>query len=171
MVDYVKSVLTGQFEAALAMLRFGIIACPEDHWERKIAYGSIRWAVYHTLFIADLYLSKSFDDFVMRDIHHEGGDERGDVACVGLPREKALAYVPVVLQKARAAIAVETEESLRGPSGIPWYDKYTRLELHMVSIRHIHHHAAQLHAYLRREGLIAENDRKTLPWIGKGWRE
>lgn len=171
MIDHLKSVLTGQFEASLAMLRSGLVTCPDNHWENKIAYGTIRWAAYHTLFIADLYLSKSFEDFKMLDLHEEGGDERGDVACKGLSREKTIAYVPHCLAKARESIAMETEASLQGPSGIPWYDKYTRLELHMVNIRHIQHHAAQIHAYLRREAFAPEADRKVLPWVGKGWRE
>ncbi len=171
MIELVKSSLIGQFEATLAMLRFGIVACPDEHWERKIANGSIRWAAYHALFITDLYLSKNIEAFIRRDFHDEGGDERNDTPSQGLDRSRTLEYLTLCVDKARESIASESEESLKGSSGIPWYSKCNRLELYMVTIRHAQHHAAQLHAYLRREGFAPQGDRTTLPWVGRGWRE
>jgi hypothetical protein len=35
--DNFKQILTGQFEAALCMLKNCIEACPEEHWEGMIA--------------------------------------------------------------------------------------------------------------------------------------
>ena len=40
-----------------------------------------------------------------------------------------------------------------------------RAELHVYSIRHIQHHAAQLSLRLRLDAGVA------IPWIGVGWRE
>jgi hypothetical protein len=169
MIEYIKTILTGQFEAALCMLNQCIGACPAEHWEGKIANGSFRWVAYHTLFWADLYLSPGDeDDFVLRDFHHRGGDERLPIATPGLSKEDTLAYVPICRQKMREALAAETAESLQGPSGFA-YRKFTRGELHVYNLRHVQHHAGQLSAYLRRVD-PALSDHKALPWIGTGWR-
>ena len=168
MIDYVKQILTAQYEASLAMLNQCIEACPPEHWEGKIANGTFRWVAYHTLFFTDLYLSPNEQAFELRDLHHRGGDEREPVAAPGLSKDDTLAYVPLCRQKIYESLATETEESLAGPSGFSWY-KITRGEMHLVNIRHIQHHTGQLSAYLRR---VDEQfkDRKTLRWIGSGWR-
>ena len=62
MLDYVKKILTGQFEAALCMMDHCLRACPQEHWEGKIANGTFRWVAYHTLFWVDLYLSPGDED-------------------------------------------------------------------------------------------------------------
>jgi hypothetical protein len=167
MIEYVKQIFTIQFEASLAMLNQCIEACPPEHWEGKIAQGTFRWVAYHTLFFCDLYLSPNHESFKLRDLHQHGGDEREPVACPGLSKEDALDYVSLCRQKIHESLALETEESLAGPSGFSWY-KITRGEMHLVNIRHIQHHTGQLSAYLRR---VDEQfkDRKTLRWIGSGW--
>ena len=168
MLDLVKQILTGQFEASLAMLNACIAACPEEHWEGKIANGSFRWVAYHTLFFVDLYLSPSEEAFQLRDLHHRGGDERGEDASLGLSKQETLSYVPVCRQKMHRAIAAETVQSLAGPSGFS-YRKFSRAELHIYNIRHIQHHTGQLSAYLRRVD-PAHIGQRSLPWIGSGWR-
>jgi hypothetical protein len=167
MLDYFRQVLTTQYEASLAMLNQCIGACPPDHWEDTIAQGTFRWVVYHTLFYMDLYLSPSNEAFTLRDFHNRGGDERGPEACVGLPKDEALAYVPLCREKMLQSVANETEASLAGPSGFFWYE-ITRGEMHLVNIRHIQHHTGQLSAFLRRVD-DSFKDRKTLRWIGSGW--
>ncbi len=168
MIEYVRQILTNQYEASLAMLSQCIDACPPQHWEDKIANGTFRWVVYHTLFFTDLYLSANEQAFNLRDLHRRGGDEREPVVTPGLSNTDTLSYVPLCRQKIYESLATETEESLAGPSGFSWY-KITRGEMHLVNIRHIQHHTGQLSAYLRR---VDEQfkDGKTLRWIGSGWR-
>jgi hypothetical protein len=168
MVEYIQQILKGQFEAALCMLKQCVEACPVEHWEGKIANGTIRWAAYHTLFFVDLYLSPSEHKFTLREFHQRGGDEREDVLSAGLSKEETLAYVAICRQKMLDTLAAETRESLEGESGFSWR-RFSRGELHIYNIRHVQHHTGQLSAYLRRvdEGL---GDRKSLPWIGTGWR-
>jgi hypothetical protein len=149
------------------MLKHCIEACPEDHWDDKIANGTFRWVTYHTLFFLDLYLSRSEADFRPRDFHHRGGDEREDQLSEGLSKSETLAYVPLCREKMRESLAAETAESLEGPSGFSWYP-ITRGEFHINNIRHVQHHTAALSAHLRRVGIVT--DRKTLPWVGSGWR-
>src|SRR3990172_7212931 len=112
MIEYVKQILTGQFEAALCMLNQCIAACPPEHWEGKIASGTFRWVAYHTLFFTDLYLSPSEESFELREFHHRGGDERGDGLSAGLDQDEALAYVAICRQKMLATLATETPELL-----------------------------------------------------------
>jgi hypothetical protein len=168
MIDFIKQVFIGQFEASLAMLNQCLEACPPEHWEGNIANGTFRWVAYHALFFTDLYLSPSNEAFELRELNEHGGDERQPVACVGLAKEDALTYVQICLQKMRDAIAAETAESLAGPSGFSWY-KISRGEMHLVDIRHIQHHTGQLSAYLRRVDERSK-DREALRWIGSGWR-
>jgi hypothetical protein len=168
MVEYVQQILTGQFEAALSMLRQCIAACPPEHWEGKIASGSFRWVVYHTLFFTDLYLSPSADAFQLRELHQRGGDEREDVQCLGLDQAETLAYLDLCREKMLATLAAESRESLEGESGFSWY-RVTRGEMHLINLRHIQHHTGALYAYLRR---VDPNlaTRTALPWISSGWR-
>jgi hypothetical protein len=168
MIDYFKQIVTTQYEASLAMLNQCIAACPTEHWEGKIANGTFRWVAYHALFFTDLYLSPNEHAFSLRDVHRRGGDERQPIESSGLSKDDTLIYLPLCRQKIHESLACETEASLAGPSGFSWY-KITRGEMHLVNIRHIQHHAGQLSAYLRRVDEQLK-DRKTLRWIGSGWR-
>ena len=168
MLELYKQIVIGQFEAALAMLNQCIAACPEEHWEGKIANGTFRWVAYHTLFFVDVYLSPSEKAFQLRDLHERGGNELGEDATPGLSKQETLAYIPICRQKMLDALAAETAETLAGPSGFP-YRKFPRAELHIYNIRHIQHHTGQLSAFLRRVDTNLSNPR-ALPWIGTGWR-
>jgi hypothetical protein len=168
MIEYLRKMLVSEFEAALCMLNSAIEACPEDHWDDRIANGVFRWVAYHALFYLDFYLSPSEYDFKRRDFHLLGGDEREDRLSEGLSKQDTLAYVEICRQKIPESIAAETEESLQGPSGFSWY-AITRGEFHVNNIRHVQHHTAALYAHLRRVGIVTEN--RALPWIGSGWRE
>jgi hypothetical protein len=114
-----------------------------------------------------VYLSPGDEKgFVLRDLHHRGGDEREDVLCPGLSQEETLAYVAICRQQLLATLAAETAESLQGPCGFSWR-KITRGELHLYNLRHVQHHIGALSAYLRRVD-PALGERKALPWIGTG---
>jgi DinB superfamily len=169
MIEYVKMILTGQFEAALCMMDQCIRVCPPEHWEGKIANGTFRWVAYHTLFWVDLYLSPGDEvEFVLRDFHHRGGDERENAICLGLSKDETLSYVQICRKKMLDTMAGETAESLQGPCGFS-YRKITRGELHVYNLRHVQHHTGQLSAYLRRvDPALCEPE--ALPWIGTGWR-
>jgi hypothetical protein len=170
MVEYVKTMLTGQFEAALSMMDHCIRACPPEHWEGKVANRTFRWVAYHTLFWVDMYLSPGDEDaFALRDFHFRGGDERDDAADnPGLSKDETIAYVQICRQKMLETLAAETAESLQGPGGFPYRPK-TRGELHVYNVRHAQHHTGQLSAYLRRV-TPSLDDSEALPWIGAGWR-
>lgn len=168
MLEYVKQILTRQFEAALAMLHECIEKCPPEHWDGKIGNKTFRETAYHTLFFVDLYLSPNEESFALRELNQRGGDEREPVVSPGLARDDTLEYLAICREKMFATLSAETRESLEGPSGFSW-KKYSRGELHINSIRHVQHHTGQLGAYLRR--LDAFKDWKALEWVGSGWRQ
>lgn len=168
MVELVKKILAGQFEASLCMLSECIQKCPAEHWEGKIANDTFRQIAYHTLFYVDLYLSPSEEAFALRDLHRHGGDERGPALSPGLSQDETLAYAAQCRDKLSATLASETSASLAGPSGFSWR-KFPRAELHIYNIRHVQHHAGQMSAYVRRiPGALP--DLRALPWVATGWR-
>lgn len=169
MMELVRTILTGQFEAALGMLSQCVEACPPEHWEGRIANDTFRQVAYHTLFFVDLYLSPNEGAFKLRDLHHQGGDERfSTAASTGLSKGETLSYLAICRQKAVETLASETPESLERESGFQRLP-FSRGELHLYSIRHVQHHTGALSAYLRRIDRTLK-DPKALPWIKTGWR-
>jgi hypothetical protein len=165
MLEYIKTILTAQFEAALCMLKDCVRKCPQEHWEGKIANDSLRQVAYHTLFYVDLYLSPNERAFELRDFHRRGGDERLDTGpSTGLSKDETLSYLMICRQKALATLAAETLESLQGASGFGWLS-FSRGELHLHNLRHVQHHTGQLSAFLRR--IVEDGERW---WVKTGWR-
>ena len=168
MIEYVKQILTGQFEAALCMMNECVRMCPPRHWEGKIANDTFRQIAYHTLFYVDFYLSRNEDAFTPRDLNRRGGDERSPALSPGLSREDTLAYLAICRQKLIDTLTAETRESLEGPSGFSWRP-ISRGELYIYTLRHVQHHTGSMSAYLRRlDGALP--DLKALPWVASGWR-
>lgn len=168
MIEYVKEMLTGQYEAALCMLNECVRLCPPEHWEDRIANDTFRQIAYHTVFYVDYYLSRDEHSFTLRDFNQRGGDERSPVLSPGLSREDTLAYLAVCRQKAVDTIAAETREMLEGPSGFS-NRPFSRAELYVYTIRHVQHHTGAMSAYLRRtEGALP--DMRALGWVGSGWK-
>lgn len=166
-MSYLNDILASQFEAALCMMHHCIKACADKDWEGRIANQTFRQSAYHTLFFVDFYLSPSQESFQLRDLHHEGGDERGPAVSPGLSKDQTLAYLAICREKARETLAEESDGILQGPCGFP--RKLSRAELHIYNIRHIQHHTGQLSAYLRRLDPTLSDDR-VIGWVGSGWK-
>jgi len=165
MIQYVKTILTGQFEAALCMLNDCVRKCPQDRWEGRIANDTFRQVVYHTLFFVDLYLSPSEAAFQLRECHCQGGDERsGTTPSIGLTKNETLSYLEICREKAVESLASETPESLQRESGFSQLP-FSRGELYLSNIRHVQHHTGQLSAYLRT--VVEDGERW---WVKTGWR-
>jgi hypothetical protein len=163
MIEYFRTILTGQFEAALCMLYDCVRKCPDAHWECKIANDSFRQIAYHTLFFVDYYQSQDESTFTLRDLHHRGGDERLSTVSTGLTKSETLSYVTICRGKALEALAAETLESLQRESGFSNMP-FTRGEMHLSNLRHIQHHTGQLSASLRR--VVEDGERW---WVKTGW--
>lgn len=169
MTDYLRTILTGQFEASLAMLKQCVRLCPSEHWEGLIVNRTFQKNAYHTLFFADLYLSPREEDFEVGPLHRRGGwtEPDGEAPRIGLPKDDTLEYVDICRAKVLETMAWETAASLEGPSGFSWLP-FSRGELHLYNIRHIQHHTGQMSAYLRKVDPELK-DTTTLDWVDTGW--
>ena len=167
MTDHFQKILTSQFEAALAMLKQCVQACPPEHYEGKIANSTFRTIAYHTLFWVDCYLSPDEHVFELRDLNHRAGDDR-TTNSPGLSRDETLSYVEICRRKLVETLAAETPESLAAPSGFSRLS-FSRGELHLYNLRHIQHHTGALSAYLRRVDPSLK-DSEAFDWVSKGWQ-
>jgi hypothetical protein len=168
MVDYFRTIVTSQFEAALHMLHDCLEHCPAAHWEGKVAAYRFWEVAYHVSSFADYYLSESEAAFVPRAFHppQAPGAEFNDepMPNPSLGRAELLAYVQTCRRKAVDALAAETEESLRAPARFRRREAMSRGELHLYNLRHVQHHTGQLSAYVRRVEPGADPR-----WFGRGW--
>jgi hypothetical protein len=168
-IETVRTMLVGQLEASLAMLKQCIQVCPPEHYEGMIANSSFRTIAYHTLFYVDYYLSPNENAFELRELNRRGGDDRlSGVVSPGLPKDDALAYVEICRSKLLATMNAETEASLEGPSGFSRLP-ISRAELHLYNLRHIQHHTGAMSAYLRRVDAQLRVSREP-GWVRTGWR-
>lgn len=161
--ELLKKMITGQFEAALGMLRDCIEACPDEQWDGLVAKYPFWQVAYHTLCYADLYLSPSNDGYTPRpELHPKGIAEFEDeYPSRRFDRAELQAYLRICFGKLEEIMARETAESLGGSSGFSWL-KFPRAEAHLYNIRHIQHHAGQLGVFVRRCSSVDLN------WISTG---
>jgi hypothetical protein len=170
MLETVRELLTRQFEAAIATVGLCVEACPEALWDAPVANLTFNQVAFHALFFADYYLGR--DKHVGEQAFHRDHPEIFRDYEELLPRKQTLsydrpglqAYLNHCRQKAIDSITSETAESLAGPNGVSGRS-ISRAELHVYSIRHIQHHAAQLSLRLRLDAGVE------IPWVGSGWSE
>ncbi len=165
MTDYLKIILSSQFEAALAMFNDCAQKCPPEHWDGKIAKYPFWQVAYHTLCFVDLYLAPNEETFEPRaDLHPQGWREFDDeYPSRRFEQREILNYVTLCLEKARQTFAAETAATLAGPSGHK-RRTFSRSELHIYNLRHLQHHTGQLSAFLRQVGADPK-------WFSAGWPE
>lgn len=164
---HLAEILAGQFDAALYMLDRSLRVATDADWDANVGTAPLRRVAYHVLFYVDYYLSPGDAAFSLRDLHAEGGDERGDDPSPGLSREATLAYLATCRAKMHGQLAAETEESLRADCGFP-RRTFCRAEMYVYNLRHLQHHTGGIQAYLRRThpGIARTQE---IPWRGKGW--
>ncbi len=168
-MDTLRTLLRNQFEAALSTLGLCIEGCPRTDWDAPVVNEPVCRVVFHTLFFTDLYLSPDEASFREQCFHRDNADLFGDYEQLQWCEPTSLydraplqEYLAFCRNKVVAVLDAETDESLAGPSGFPRRE-FTRAELHVYSIRHIQHHAAQLSMRLRLSHQI------DIPWVGSGW--
>ncbi|MBC7834937.1 MAG: DinB family protein [Phycisphaerales bacterium] len=185
MVDHMKAVLRGQFEAALAMFNDCLVKCAPEEWDSAVAKYSFWQVAYHTLCFVDCYLSPGNDEFAkevarravartndvsLPDLHPLGMKELEDeYPSRRFTKDELFAYVTICRQRIETVLGDGPEseggDSLQGPSGFGWLP-FSRAELHLYNIRHVQHHTGQLSAVLRRAGAGGGEPR----WVKSGWK-
>ncbi len=171
MLNTFKQPIANQYEAALCMLSVCIDRCPEDAWNAPVANLKVCQVAFHTLFFTDFYLGPNADALRRQPFHRDHApffrdyEELEDRAQVLLYDKSSIkTYLQHCREKATDVVAAETAKSLAGPSGFE-RKTFSRAELHVLNIRHIQHHTAQLSLRLRLDS------HQDIPWIGSGWRE
>lgn len=171
MLDTWKTLIAGQFEAALCTLSLCIDRCGEAAWNAPVGTHPFCRVAFHTLFFTDYYLGANEDAFRSQPFHRDHPELFCDYKELAW-REPVLLYDKPAVQsylqhcrdKAAAVTAAEIAATLRGPCGFA-RKVFTRAELHVYNIRHIQHHAAQLSLRLR---IDAGED---IPWVRSGWTD
>jgi hypothetical protein len=171
MLDTFKTLIANQYEASLCMLNACIDKCPEAAWNEPVVNLKFCQVAFHALFFTDYNLGVSEAPFRQQPFHLEHTAVFRDYEELE-PREQVhlyeKAWIKVYVQFCRnKAIEVsksETAASLAAPAQFP-RRPFTRAELHVHNIRHIHHHAAQLSMRLRIDSQI------DVPWFHSGWTE
>ncbi len=169
MLDLYQEVTVNQYLASFATLADCIDQCSDKQWDKPVGNHAFDQVVFHTLFFADVYLSIDLATAKQQSFHSrhsdnfEGYEELGDDAPQRhYSREFVVAYLDHCRAKAETVVGAETEESLTVRPGFDW-QKFSRAELHVYNIRHIHHHVAQLSLALRRDQGAA------VDWVRSGW--
>ncbi len=143
-----------QFGGAVEMLRRAIEACPDELWERHAETMGYWFLAYHTLFFVGFDLHPADEPYSSPPFDRFEYELQRVPPPYGVPYAKGdlLAYLEQTLQRVRTVVSglrggdsVEVRGS--GRLGIP------ALEVVLYELRHVQHHAAQLNAWLRREGV------------------
>ena len=156
-------ILSKQYRASMAMLKEAIAKCPESLWLAP-EYPNKFWHIaYHVLFCTHMYLQNSYEQFTPWKKHRENYQWLGALPWAPHERpkietpyskEEILGYLEVCQQEIDAQVPGLDFDA---PSGFFWLS-FTKLELQIYNIRHIHHHTGQLIDRLR-----------TVAGIGIGW--
>lgn len=144
-------ILESQYRAALQTLCTVIRKTPEELWN-DADYDNPNWQIaYHILWSVKFYLSANPESFQSWSHAIVGAESLGGskdwenpdngVVVEGYhTQEELLAFIDDIENKLLQAIkSLPLEEY----SGFVWYP-YSRMELHINTIRHIQHHTAQL---------------------------
>ena len=145
-----RTIIWGQFGAAIDTLENAIVACPDELWFDNDKHPPYWALVHHTLFWLDYYLSESTENFAPPAPF---GMEEMDPAGVLSPRpytkEESQTYLEHCRKKCRDTIASMTDEL-----AAKTYDfrkaKLSFAELLLYNLRHVQHGAAQLNLILRQ---------------------
>ncbi len=171
MLDTVKELLGHQFEAAFCSLHICIERCPDPAWDSPVGNHPFCRLVFHTLFFADYYLGPNEESFKQQPFHRDNEPFFRDYEELEDREPKLLydkepikTYLRHCRDKASQVIAAETADTLIAQCGFE-RRLFSRAELHVYSIRHIQHHAAQLSLRLRIDG------NEGVPWVGSGWQD
>jgi uncharacterized damage-inducible protein DinB len=157
-----------QFGAAIDMLENAMRACPEEIWGDPSQQPEFWYVAFHTLFYLDLYLSESEVGFVPpTPFTLDEMDERGLMPERVYTTEELQKYLDHGRAKCRGTIAAMTEEKAKQQCGFSWLD-ISVAEVLLYNMRHVQHHAGQLHLILRQKtGRAPRWVRKTEETLGK----
>jgi len=150
MIEKWKASVWQQFGASLKMFENAINACPEDIWGDRSGKFEYWYAVYHTLFWLDFFMSDKQEDFAPPEpFNLDEMDPAGILPDRVYTKDEMLNYLEHGRRKCRARIESLTEKSVHEHCPFDRPD-ITNIELMMYMMRHVQHHTAQLNLRLRQ---------------------
>jgi hypothetical protein len=145
-----KSTVWSQFGAAIDMLEESIRHCPEEVWRDRSRRPEYWYVAFHALFYLDLYLSESDAGFAPpAPFTLDEMDERGILPERVYTKDELLKYLDHGREKCRRVLAEMTGERAARRCGFTWLDMSVA-EILLYNMRHVQHHAGQLHLILRQ---------------------
>ncbi|MEJ1240290.1 DinB family protein [Chryseolinea sp. T2] len=149
-----KESLWQQFGAGINMLRNAITMWPDEKWEHPRKFFDM---AYHTLFFLDYYLTnppEGFNPPLPFTLLSEMPQDRIDDIMPDrvYTKQEMLDYADACRKKCYAVIDGLTEENIQArwiePDGSR---NLLMIEMVMLNMRHVQHHAAQMNMMLRNE--------------------
>lgn len=166
-----QHLISKQYKAALCTLDRCIAMAPDSLWNEPVGNLKFCQVAFHTLFFTDFYLETTEGSVGDQDFHRKRPQFFRDYEELQdrpqqllYERSTVRDYVQHCRQKSARVVTSETEQTLTAPCGFSRRNG-SRAELHVYSIRHIQHHAAQLSLRLR----LSTGD--GVPWIESGWQD
>ncbi|MCU0353640.1 MAG: DinB family protein [Cytophagales bacterium] len=156
----ITNALVSQYKSGLTMLRQVIEKMPDSQWN-DAEYNNPNWQLsYHILWAVKFYLGANAEAYVPWKNAIEGAESLGgtqewenpdeNVVVEGYhSKEEILSFIDSIENDLKPSVEALP---LDKDSGFEWYP-YTRLELHINTIRHSQHHTAQLIERLKRKGI------------------
>lgn len=161
MPSHIHEILWSQFGASIDMLENAITDCPEKLWGDRAGFQEFWYIAYHATFWLDYYLSASPEGFQPpAPFGMEEFDPEGAFPPRVYAKPELLDYLHHCRAKLRARLTELNDDEMnrRWKSGRM---DFSILELLLYNMRHVQHHAAQLHLLLRQTTDSAPR------WIGK----
>jgi len=152
--DRLHEALLRQYRAALAMFKQAVELCPEERWLSPDCPNKFWHIAYHALFFTHLYLHPSEAEFTPWPKHRPNYQFLGAIPWPPHERPRIDApYTRPEILEFHEFCGAEIDSMVRSlaldaPSGFSWL-KFSRLEVHLYSIRHTQHHIGQLVERLR----------------------
>lgn len=153
------AVLQSQYHAALGMLRQAIERCPEPLWGSDEPQSPVWQTAYHALFYTHLYLQDSLESFSAWPKHREAylfSDQPPEPPVEPPDQATVLEYLDFCAGQVDARVA---QADLAADSGFHWLP-WSKLELHLYSIRHIQQHVGELTERIGSRAHVA------IDWVG-----
>ena len=133
-----QKAIHSQYLSSLAMLKQAIIKCPPSLWDSPKDKNSSWFIAYHALYFTHLYLQPTRRDFVRWRGHGK------PATAAALSKQEILEYLAYVEREVAQRIP---GIDLEAPSG--FHELHVdKLELQMVTIRHIQQHTGELYERL-----------------------
>ena len=155
-----KTILWGQFGAAIDMLGNAMQECPDSLWRERLwdhpnepaGYSEFWYLAYHALFWLDFYLTGLVEGFAppmpftLSEFEATGFPERV------YTKDELQAYLDHGRKKCQTTIESLTDEKAAQVYKYRWVE-LTFEELLLYNMRHVQEHAAQLNLILGQKNI------------------